>query len=199
MKTLFRAVTVALGVAIFATFLTPSASAGCGNTSGQPAPSLRQPSVNLVPVAYRPARFVLVGDHDSDSDMEPIVGMWKFTFISKNNQGIPDGTVIDAGLSQWHSDGTEFLNSGRRAPATQNFCLGVWKKTGRLTYKLNHLGLSYDPAGIPNGSANIREDVIVDSRGNSYTGTFTIDVLDPRGVRVAHLTGEITGERFTAD
>jgi hypothetical protein len=30
--------------------------------------------------------------------------------------------VIDAGFAQWHSDGTEIMNS--HAPATSNFCLG---------------------------------------------------------------------------
>jgi hypothetical protein len=47
------------------------------------------------------------------------------------------------GFSQWHSDGTEILNSSR-PPATSNFCLGVWEKTGPFAYKLNHFALSSD-------------------------------------------------------
>jgi hypothetical protein len=71
--------------------------------------------------------------------------MCKVASISQHNQGIPDGTVIDAGYSQWHSDG------------------------------------------------------IVDHRGNNHTGTFTIDILDARGDRIAHISAQITGERITAD
>jgi hypothetical protein len=70
-----------------------------------------------------------------------------------------------------------------RKPATQNFCLGVWKKNGSSTYKLNHLALSYDDAGNPNGTANIHEDVTVDNSGDTFTGTFAIDVFDPPTIR----------------
>jgi hypothetical protein len=62
-----------------------------------------------------------------------IVGMWNIQFVSQGNTAhnppIPDGAQIDFGYSQWHSDGTEFMNSGGHAPATQNFCLGVWVRT----------------------------------------------------------------------
>jgi hypothetical protein len=94
------------------------------------------------------------------SDNEPagaaIVGFWKFTFVSQNNPGIPDGTVLEVGYAQWHSDGTEITNSSR-SPATGNFCLGVWKKTGPSSFKLNHFALSFDLSGKPVGGANIRK------------------------------------------
>src|SRR5580704_2977875 len=32
---------------------------------------------------------------------------------------------LQFGYAQFHSDGTEFYNSGGFAPATQNYCLGV--------------------------------------------------------------------------
>ncbi len=109
--------------------------------------------------------------------------------------------MIDFGYAQWHSDGTEFMNSGGRAPATQNFCLGVWKKTGPSTYKLNHVALSYDLiSGTLNGNVSIRELVTVDHSRNNFAGTFTIDVFPPGGsTPVAHLAGQITGQRITAD
>jgi hypothetical protein len=58
-----------------------------------------------------------------------IVGMWDTQFISEGNTTltppIPDGAVIDFGYVQWHGEGTELFNSGSRAPATQNFCMGA--------------------------------------------------------------------------
>src|SRR5215212_1066954 len=56
-----------------------------------------------------------------------IVGLWQFEFTSAGNDGspfyIPDGAPLDAGYAQWHSDGTEIMNSSRD-PITGNVCLG---------------------------------------------------------------------------
>jgi len=139
--------------------------------------------------AFKTAAFRLV-----DNDQDKIVGMWKVKFLVGTD-------VFDFGYSQWHGDGTEILNSGSRAPATENFCLGVWAKTGHNAYKLNHFALSYDATtGLMNAMVNIREYVTLDQSGDSYTGTFTIDVYPPGGtVAVDHVAGTITGTRITAD
>lgn len=194
MTTLFRTATTALGLAAFAATFAPVANAGCGEAVAKPAASLgRHSGVYLMQAAYRPAWFVPVGDKDTDD--APIVGMWKVEFDA-------NGGVFDFGYSQWHSDGTEILNSGKREPASGNFCLGVWKKTGHNTYKLNHYALSYDPGtGALNAFVNIHEYVTLGHAGNNYSGTFTVDVYTPQGVLIppAHLEGAITGVRVTAD
>ena len=59
--------------------------------------------------------------------------MWHATFTAWGNQpGPPDGTQLDNALVTWHSDGTELMNSAR-PPQDGNFCMGVWKKTGKNT------------------------------------------------------------------
>lgn len=133
----------------------------------------------------------------SISDTDPIVGFWKVKFVSKNNPGIPDGTVLDAGYAQWHSDGTEIMNSSR-APDTQSFCLGVWRKTGHSRYKLNHFAISWANGSLL-GPANIRQDVTLNHDGNSFAGTFTIDQYDQFGNNLVHLVGQIEGKRITVD
>jgi hypothetical protein len=56
------------------------------------------------------------------------VGFWKVTFTAEGNtEGPPDDTPIDSGYVQWHSDGTEIMNSGR-PPQNGNICLGVGKE-----------------------------------------------------------------------
>jgi len=188
-KKMLNLTTVVLGSA-----LIPAANAGCGDVNW---------IQNQQWMAFRSIRpFSTMSTRAKEPDAPAgadIVGMWRFQFVAKDNAGIPDGTVIDTGLAQWHSDGTEFTNSGARKPATQNFCLGVWKKTGPSTYKLNHLALSYDDAGNPNGTANIHEDVTVDDSGDTFTGTFAIDVFDPAGNQVAKVTGVVMAQRFTVD
>jgi hypothetical protein len=191
MTTTFKTVTTTIGLAVFAAAFAPIATAGCGDIPARP-PAFHRPQARyLMQAAYRPARLVLASDNAPSG--ASIVGLWKVTFTS-------NGTMVDWGYAQWHSDGTEIMNSGGRAPATQNFCLGVWEKTGNFSYKLNHVALSYDAtSGALNGTVSIREQVTVDHTGNNYQGTFTIDVFDPNQNPVAHLAGEITGERITAD
>ncbi len=135
--------------------------------------------------------------NDESADMS-IVGFWKFTEVAEGNGAIPDGSTVDAGFAQWHSDGTEIMNSSR-PPATQSFCLGVWRKTGGATYSLNHFALSWDLSGHFVGPANIREDVKVGHGGQTYTGTFTIDQFDQSGNVIAHITGDVTATRITVN
>jgi hypothetical protein len=133
--------------------------------------------------------LLLVADNDAD---HRIVGFWKVEFV------LDDGTVFDHGFAQWHSDGTEIMNSSR-PPATGNVCLGVWQKSGRSNYTLNHFGLSWDANGTFIGPARIQEDVTLDHSGDTYAGTFTVDQYDPSGNLLAHIAGQVTATRITVD
>jgi hypothetical protein len=139
--------------------------------------------------------LVLAADHGGEA---AIVGFWHVKFVSQGSQGIPDGTEVDAGYAQWHSDGTEIMNSGGRAPDTGAFCLGVWRKVGDCEYKLNHYAAAWDPvAGQLLGPANIQEDIKLSDDGNGFAGTFTIDQYDEANNLLAHVQGTITGTRIT--
>jgi len=133
-------------------------------------------------------------------ELEPITGLWQFTFTSKNNVGIPDGAQLDAGFVSWHADGTETMNSGR-APITGNFCMGVFRHTSVYGYKLNHYALSWDPTGtVFVGPANIREQLQLARGGNTYTGSVTITQFAPDGTTVlANITGTVAAQRLTPD
>ena len=206
--TIVRTAAATLGLLMCATVFTLAARADCGSFTGTgrgpgtgQKPMFAAPPQRpfLLPVAYRPASLT-VADRDDDQDSQAaIVGMWKVQFVSEGTAGVPDGTVVDSPYVQWHSDGTEIMNSSK-APITGNFCLGVWKKTGWSTYKLNHFALAWDPTGtIFVGPANIREEVTLDGGGNRYWGTFTIDQFDTHGNTLAHVAGKITAERVTPD
>ena len=200
MKASYKALAATFGMLGLALLLVPHCSAQCGglgrpmtsHSSWQPQPG----QIRLLPVSFATGD---VGEDRDDNDAS-IVGFWHVKFVSKDSKGVPDGTEVDAGYAQWHSDGTEIMNSGGRPPSTGDFCLGVWKKVGVRKYKLNHFAASWDSTGSHLlGPANIREEVTLDPGGKQFTGTFTIDQYDEVGNTLAHVQGVITGTRITVE
>lgn len=167
-------------VATIATFTAVApAYAGCGDKAV------------AKPAAWQPETPGLLGR--AEWDRAPIVGMWSVQFFVGT-------TMIDFGYAQWHSDGTEIMNSGGRSPITQNFCLGVWAEQGRSRYRLNHWALSYDTSGTLNARVNIREEVAIEPDGQTYSGPFTIDVYDPNtDALLQHVAGRVVGKRVTVN
>jgi hypothetical protein len=191
LKVIGRAITLTFGVALLTTVLASTATAGCGSYDPQ------QPrSYNLESNADQSQSDTGSSDNRYRNGSHSIVGMWKVSFTATDGSGFSD-----FGYAHLHSDGTEFLNSGSRAPATQNYCLGVWQKTGYRSYQLNHFALSYDfSTGVLNGKVSIREKIALDPGGDTFRGTFLIDVYDPKGATiVAHFEGKLTGTRVTVD
>ncbi|WP_158944133.1 hypothetical protein [Granulicella sp. S190] len=210
MKWKFSALTVALGVIALGTSFAPVAKAGCGSYPGLQSKGI-----------VKPMAFLLGAGQTADwgrPEGASIVGLWRVKVLSVGNQavGLPDGTVLDQGYSAWHRDGTEILNSGRD-PSTGNFCLGVWKQTGRATFKLNHYALNWsgptvdakgniildpttkEPLNTLIGPTNIREEVTLDPSGDKFEGTFIVENFYQTGKSIITLTGKVTGVRLTPD
>jgi len=133
-----------------------------------------------------------------------IVGMWhvKLTATAVSN-GVPfgPGTEFDAGFQQWHSDGTEMLNSAK-PPASSSFCMGVWTQTGPRMFKLNHFAISWGPDGTRTGPTSIVEEVTVSPNGQTFSGHVTVtDYVEtdtPSGNSISvqdSISGTITGTR----
>jgi hypothetical protein len=187
----------ALSALVLATMFAPYAHAGCGLYSPVPHAASWQPQI----ASPRLVLASLAIDDDAATPPGPsIVGTWKEHWISEGSEGIKDGTEVDAGYAQWHSDGTEINLSGLRAPLTGDVCLGEWIKTGARTYQMNHFGIAYDPTGVNLvGPARIQQWLTLDPKGNSTSGKFTIDQYDESGNLLAHLQGNVTGTRVTME
>lgn len=189
------------GVLVAALLFAPVTRAECGGIDLTRLPQTALQSRAAVIASQALPDYQGEGAYDSD---QAIVGFWhvKFTVGSGSS-----AVEIDAGYSQWHSDGTEIMNSGGRAPATSNFCLGVWKPIGWHMYKLNHFATSWDPSQVsttnPNGvllgPAQIQEQVTLSRDGSSFSGTFTIDQFDENLNVKQSVAGTITGTRITPD
>lgn len=193
----FTPVLVALGLAVLS---VPNCSAQCGGLGGaiklHTGWQFQSGKATLVP-----AVFVSADDWHTHDDPDSIVGLWHVKFlVPAAGSSLP--TTIDAGYAQWHSDGTEIMNSGSRPPSTSNFCLGVWAKVGEREYKLNHFAISWtgDPtATSPLGPANIIEQVTLARDGESFIGSFTIVQYDENLNVKGQAAGTITGTRITVD
>jgi len=188
----------ALIALVLAVASVPAAIAQCGMTSKLIKPSAFHPAIQgAVP---RAGSF-----NDNLESNQSIVGMWHvfFTAQTRNGNAIPD-TVIDNSLSVWHSDHTEIMNSVR-PPQDGNFCLGVWKQTGKSTFYLNHFAWyanqfpndTNNGIGDPVGPTRFTENVTVAPDGNHFTGTFTLTAYDTKGNVMIAFTGALSGTRIT--
>ena len=188
---------------VLALAIVPSAVAQCGLSTKLVKPSSWQPrigSARLIGAALGPF------SEDDDRDGPSIVGMWHvvFTAHSMNGDAIPaPGAVIDNSLVTWHSDGTELMNSSRPAQ-DGNFCMGIWEKTGRYTYSLNHIPWqgndpSNAPGGIgnPEGAAQLTEQVTLSPDGSHYWGSFTLTAYDLVGNQTITFSGTFYATRVT--
>jgi hypothetical protein len=211
------ALTLSLGLIGLVTAV--KASAACADLAASPtalSPSHVAPALVLTPAVYRtdvaggPGMIQAASAGRDDQKTAAIVGLWKFKLTALGNtNGIRDGTPIDFGLETWHSDGTEMIISGGRDPNIVNVCMGVWKQTGRSTFKLNHAVLSWGPpAGAYLGPGALTEVVTVDSTGNSLSGTFTFtqyvatmsNPFDQSNIAVPFpIFGVVTATRVTVD
>jgi hypothetical protein len=188
------AISSTLGIVLLGTVFVSTAVAECGY-KGRPTAGGVLPQSWQGPAQAGPSLLLVADDRDAD---DRIVGFWKVKLVSEGSDGIPDGTLVDDGYAQWHSDGTELTNS-LIPPALGNICLGVWQKSGPSSYTLNHFALGWNADGTFMGPAQIREDVVVNRRGNRFAGTFSIDQYDPSGKLLFRIVGRVIATRITVN
>lgn len=199
MKPALSKFTLALGIILIGTLFSGKAFAGCGDSTKSKA------SASLFPQSWDGQSGTLFPISASSSD-DRIVGMWHATFTAEGNElGPPDGTPIDNSLVVWHSDHTEIMASSRPAQ-DGDMCMGIWEKTGKSKYKLNHLAwFANDTANAPSGIGNpagptrLLEEVTLNPDGKHYSGTFTADAYDVTGNLIAHVVGTVAATRVTVD
>jgi len=194
----FASMLVALMLAVT---VVPGALAQCGLSTKTIKPAAWHPSVGG-------AHLLSTAFDDGDEDGPSIVGMWHVLFVAhtQNGQPIPSNAypTIDNALVVWHSDHTEIMNSFR-PPQDGNFCLGVWKQTGRRQFVLNHIpwfsnqfpNATNNGIGDPVGPTQIVEFVTLSTGGNSYSGTFTLRTYAADGTPGVWFTGLVSATRVT--
>ncbi len=120
-----------------------------------------------------------------------IVGLWHVQFIV-------GGQTIQEAYQLWNVGGTEVHNPNVD-PRSGNVCLGVWKKADPQAYKLAHRVWSYDTNGNFLGTIHLSETLTLGNRGNTHSGSFTLDFYDPSGTFQFEVAGSVTGERISVE
>jgi hypothetical protein len=199
-----RALATNLALVVAAIACMQAAQAGCGQYG--PAKKLVD---SLSPAALGAPRFIRASYEDDESPdwrehaQPAITGLWYFQYLSKGNSalGIKDGAILDQGNTIWFADGNEMTSSAMRAPDTGSICLGIWVRTGELTYELNHIGNSWDPVhNVAVGPAFIKQYVTLEKNLDKYTGVVTIIQYQADGKTVeVELKGIIVATRQTVN
>jgi hypothetical protein len=179
------------------TVLGGSAYADCGSAAA-PRQALFLPGLPSVGLRTIEARAALPDagaalDAD-DVSQASIVGLWDVTFTS-------GGQLYDEGIDLYTSDGTEIMND-ITPPSGGNICLGVWVKTGHRSYKLKHPFWIFDSNGNLIGRGVLQEQFTLDTKHDSYEGTFTFQFRDLGGNTISSMpdvSGTLTAQRITVE
>jgi hypothetical protein len=118
-----------------------------------------------------------------------IVGLWHIRFQ------VGDQTIQEA-FQIWNTGGTEVHNPNVD-PRSGSICLGVWKEKAPRTFRLTHRVWSYDVSGNFLGTINLTETLVLGDRGNTHSGSFTLDFYDPSGNFLFEVPGSVIGERIS--
>jgi hypothetical protein len=134
---------------------------------------------------------------DSKGETTPrtIVGMWIMNFYTEN----PPGTTLlfDTAIEQFYADGNEISTDTEVAPTQDNTCYGVWERTARRTFQLNHIGFNFIDSKYA-GLFTLTATLTVSRDGKTFTGKFESDQEDLEGNNIPemHLSGTLKAERF---
>ena len=119
-----------------------------------------------------------------------IVGLWHISFLVGGEQ-------IQEAFQIWNAGGTEVHNPNVD-PRQGNVCLGTWDEAAPQTFKLNHRVWLYTADGSFLGVGHLRETLTLSDRGNTQNGSFTLDLYDLSGNKLAELAaGTVKGERIS--
>ncbi len=202
MKLTLRRSALAIVAVALASMTFPNAFAQCG------LPKLVGPaSWNSSNISgARLVRTAFEKGDDNEDGGPSIVGMWHVVFTAHTQNGLPiQDFVTDNAVAVWHKDGTEIMNSNRPAQ-DGNVCLGIWEKTSKWNYRLNHIPWGgNDPANAPGGIGNpsagtqIIENVTLHPDGNHFSGTYTLTAYTANGQPAVTFTGVIAATRITVN
>lgn len=190
------AASAVLMVAVLMVALNATAKAQCGDslsTMASSAASIRsQPQVSQSSQrhAFSEGKS-LAAEPATASDNAvntSIVGLWHIRFLVGDQQ-------IQEAFQIWNVGRTEVHNPNVD-PRNGNVCLGTWEEAAPQTFKLTHRVWNYED-GVFHGTIHLNETLVLGNRGNTHSGSFTLDFYDPSGNFLFEVPGTVVGERIS--
>jgi hypothetical protein len=123
--------------------------------------------------------------NNNASASNSIVGFWHFELHYS------DGSLWYQSIAQYHADGLEMEDAATPPVKPAHVCMGVWKQSGD-TVKIYHIIYMYNGNDTlpPANYAVLRETNILNSDGDSVTGTFDVKVHD---IKTGNMVQEVKG------
>ena len=130
--------------------------------------------------------------HDGGGRLE---GTWETQVSIIDCQG---GNVLAtfANMPVFMAGGTMVESSTSTAPALRTQGEGVWRHTTGNNYVFRFKSFSFNAQNVFTGWMIIQADASLDSTGDAYTSSATIEVYDPNGVLVGTGCAKTAGTRF---
>jgi hypothetical protein len=87
----------------------------------------------------------------------------------------------DTAIEQFYADGNEMTNDIQVPPAWGNICWGVWEKVSKRSYRMRHIGWSFDANGTYVGRFYLTATLDMDAGRDTFSGKFVADQEDLSG------------------
>lgn len=137
-------------------------------------------------VAVVPARMG-ANAQDVSTQGHPLVGTWMIDNDPAADNDVPESVTFSSDGALVDVQGTETM-------------LGVWTPTGASTAVVMFSQYFADDSDAYDGGFTIRATVEVSADGNSFTGEYTLEVLNPDGTSTGQAgPGTVTGARVIAE
>lgn len=158
-------------------------------------------AVAVVAAGWLPALAANQGS--SGEERHPLVGSWEVV-ISYEGQG----AITVANLVTFGADGTLLAASAGQLPdipgvfgtglvLTEGH--GAWAATGERSADGTYRSLTLDQTGSISSTNVARMSVAVDPSGNSYSGTFSLELISPNGNPMGSGMGTVRAERISVE
>jgi len=129
------------------------------------------------------------------SDADAIEGVWDSTVTIKD---CATGATLNTfkGSSLFHRGGS-LSGDNSNPPPTRGAAFGAWNRGTGGAYTANLWFTRFNPDGTLAGTQKVERSFVVAANGDTFSGTLTLQIINPTGAVVAQGCGSESAARVT--